>query len=231
MSRCSTGFLQRQQTPPSACSLASTVWHDGHQFTGALRAVGDPLLQHAQEEPLVPAVVLRVAGGDLAAPGVAEAEPLELALHRGDVGPGPLLRVDPLLDRGVLGRQAERVPPDRVQHVHPAHGLAARDHVGDAVVADVPHVDVARRVGQHLEAVELGPLRVLRDLESPALGPDFLPARLDLFEVVVAHQLNCRKRGSLARRPFLLVPHRPGARSEWDAKERHLRPSNELRRS
>ena len=24
------------QSPPSACSLASTVWQDGHQFTGAL---------------------------------------------------------------------------------------------------------------------------------------------------------------------------------------------------
>ena len=35
MSRCSTVLLQRQQIPSCACSFASTVWHDGHQFTGA----------------------------------------------------------------------------------------------------------------------------------------------------------------------------------------------------
>ena len=36
ISRCSTTLWQRQQVPPSACSLARTVWHEGHQFTGAL---------------------------------------------------------------------------------------------------------------------------------------------------------------------------------------------------
>ena len=49
-------------------------------------------------------------------------------------------------------------------------------------------MDVARGVGQHLEAVELRPLRVLRDLEGPGLGPGLLPARLDVLEVVVAHE-------------------------------------------
>ena len=154
-----------------------------------LGPVGDAPLEHAQEEPLVPAVVLGVAGRDLAAPGVAEAEPLELALHPGDVLARPLLRVDAALDGRVLGRQAERVPADRVHHVEAAHRLAARDDVGDAVVADVPDVDVARGVGQHLEAVELGPLRVLRDLEGPLVRPPLLPARLDRLEVVVAHEV------------------------------------------
>ena len=81
----------------------------------------------------------------------------------------------------------EGVPADGVQDVEAAHALVARDHVGDAVVADVADVDVARRVGQHLQAVELGPRRVLRDLEGAGLGPALLPARLDLVEVVVGH--------------------------------------------
>ena len=65
----------------------------------------------------------------------------------------------------------ERVPADRVQDVEAAHALVARDHVGDAVVADVADVDVARGVGQHLQAVELRPGRVLRDLEGAGLAP------------------------------------------------------------
>jgi hypothetical protein len=31
-----TSVPHRSHTPPSACSLASTVWHDGHQLTGAI---------------------------------------------------------------------------------------------------------------------------------------------------------------------------------------------------
>ena len=152
-----------------------------------LRAVGDALLEHPEEEPLVPAVVLGVAGGDLAAPRVAEAQPLELALHARDVVARPLLGVDAALDGRVLRGQAQRVPADRVQDVEAPHALVAGHHVGDAVVADVAHVDVARGVGQHLQAVELGPRRVLRDLEGARLRPALLPARLDLVEGVVAH--------------------------------------------
>ena len=69
------------------------------------------------------------------------------------------------LDRGVLRRQAERVPAERMQHVEAAHPLRARHHVADDVVADVADVRVARRVGEHLQAVELRPRRVGLDLE------------------------------------------------------------------
>ena len=88
---------------------------------------------------------------------------------------------------GILGGQLEGVPADRVHHVEALHPLGSSHHVGDAVVADVAHVDVARGIGQHLQAVELGPFRVFRDLEGALLGPVLLPARLDLVEVVVGH--------------------------------------------
>src|SRR6185437_6559013 len=41
-------------------------------------AIGDPPLQHPQEEPLVPAVVARIASGHLPAPVDTEAERLQL---------------------------------------------------------------------------------------------------------------------------------------------------------
>ena len=67
-----------------------------------------------------------------------------------------VLGVDAVLDRRVLGRQAEGVPAERMQHVVAAHPLGARHHVADDVVADVADVRVPGRVREHLEAVVLG---------------------------------------------------------------------------
>ncbi len=136
-------------------------------------------LVHAGEQPLVPAVVVRQARGQLALPGVADAEPLELAFHVRDVVEGPPLRVHVVLDGGVLGRQAERVPAEWMEDVVAAHPHRARHDVADHVVADVAHVRVPGRVREHLEAVELRPGLVLGDFEGPRLGPVALPLRLE----------------------------------------------------
>ena len=69
----------------------------------------------------------------------------------------PLVGVDAVLDGRVLRRQAEGVPAHGVQHVVALHALVAGDHVADGVVAHVAHVELARRVGEHLQAVVLGP--------------------------------------------------------------------------
>ena len=53
-----------------------------------LAPIGEPFLEHADEEPLVPLVIVGIARGDLALPRVADAEALELALHVRDVAPG-----------------------------------------------------------------------------------------------------------------------------------------------
>jgi hypothetical protein len=50
--------------------------------------------------------------------------------------------MDAVLDGRVLGRQAERIPPERVQHVEALQPLQPRDHVADDVVAHVPDVRV-----------------------------------------------------------------------------------------
>ncbi len=124
-------------------------------------AVRQALLQQPGEHQLFPAVVLRAAGGELAAPVDRVAQRLQLAAHVLDVGVGPLRRCGGVLDRGVLRRQAERVPAHRLQHVLALHALVAADHVADGVVAHVAHVQRAGRVRQHGEAVELRPRRVL----------------------------------------------------------------------
>jgi hypothetical protein len=126
-------------------------------------ALGDAGFQHLQEQPLVPLVVLGVAGGDLAAPVDRQAHGLHLALHVGDVVVGPLGRRHLVLHRRVLGRQAEGVPAHRHQHVHALHAQLARQHVVDGVVAHMAHVQLAAGVGQHRAGVELRLAGILGD--------------------------------------------------------------------
>src|SRR4029079_13069640 len=162
---------------PAAPAFGMLVGKDGLARRApvdlGLLAIGDALLAHAEEAPLVPAVVLGVAGRDLAAPRVAEAQAAKLTLHARDVLARPGIGVDAAPDGRVLRGHAELVPADRVHHVEAAHALVAGDHVGDAVVADVAHVDVARGVGQHLQAVLRGPGGGLGDLKVRASAQRF----------------------------------------------------------
>ena len=140
-------------------------------------AFGKPGLPEIEEHFLLVLVVARVAGGELARPIPRQAHRLELALHCGDVGVGPIARVDLVVARGVLRRQAEGVPADRVQHVVTERAAVARDHVAQRVVADMTHVDAARRIGEHLEHVIFRARIVVLSFEELCLIPGPLPLR------------------------------------------------------
>jgi hypothetical protein len=75
---------------------------DGAPVHGRLAFVRETLLVHPQEKPLVPAVILGIAGRELAAPIVARAHQLDLAAHVGDVRARPRFGCDPALNRGVF---------------------------------------------------------------------------------------------------------------------------------
>ncbi len=147
-------------------------------------ALGDAGLQHLQEQPLVPLVVVGPAGGDLARPVDAEAQRLQLALHVLDVVVGPLRGRHAVRHGGVLGGQAERVPAHRLQHVVALHAHVARDHVADRVVAHMTHVQSTARVREHAQAVVLRLRRVLRDRKRAVGLPVRLGLRLDGRRVV-----------------------------------------------
>ena len=119
-------------------------------------AVGDALFVHLQEEPLVPTVVVGLAGGDFSRPVEGEAERLHLRLHVGDVVVRPFGRSDLLGDGCVFGGQTEGVPPHRGHDVVPLHAVVAVHHVVEGVVANVSHVKLAARIGQHGADIELG---------------------------------------------------------------------------
>ena len=160
-------------------------------------AVGDALLQHLQEQPLVPLVIRGVAGGDFARPVDRQPHRLHLLLHVGDVVVGPLGGRHLVLQRRVFRRQAERVPSHRHEHVVAVHAQVAREHVVDGVVAHVAHVQLAAGVGQHRARIELLLARVLGHPVGVARVPGCLRGTLDLGRVVFL--LHIGVAGGLAR--------------------------------
>src|SRR5439155_8776175 len=146
--------------------------------------VGDAALEHAQEEPLVPAVVLGVGGGDLRGPVDGNAQRDDVLLEGRDVPGSAFRRVDPLLDGGVLGRKTEGIPSERVEDVEAALARIAGEHVSDRIDARMTHVHLAGRVRQHGEDVLLRGAGARARPEEILLCPMILPAWLDRLRVV-----------------------------------------------
>ena len=119
-------------------------------------------------------------------------------------------RVDPALDRGVLGRQAERVPAHRVHDVVAAHAHAcARSRRRGCSSCAWPDVQIARGIRQHLEHVVLrARVVVARDVDALAL-PALLPRALDGAKIVtplVGHPPCLLRRGAGPLCPRLPAP-------------------------
>src|SRR5215208_6332335 len=147
-------------------------------------AVRQSLLEELHEEPLVPAVVLRVAGHDLGVEVEHRAHLPELAAHALDVRVGPFAGLYAPLDRGVLGGQPEGVEAYREEHPEAVHPHKARSGVRGRHRVPVPDVQITTRVREHRERVVLGLALVLVGLVQAALGPPLLPAAFEIRGVV-----------------------------------------------
>ena len=159
-----------------------------------LLAVGKVLLVELQKEPLRPAVVLRRVTRDLATPVDRPPHSAHLLANRGDVALRDRLRMPAFPDSRVLGGQAERVVAHRTQHALAVPPAEMHEHVAQRVVLHVAHVQLTRRIGQHLEHVgarrvagQVGRARV-GDIKRALARPDFLPACLYLVGVVAPHR-------------------------------------------
>ena len=149
-----------------------------------LLAVDQALFPQLLKDPLTPAVVVGAAGLDHAIQIVGEAH----ALHRGErlvhvlVRPSGSLRV--VLDGSVLGRQAKGVKADGMQHVVAAHAGLTGHGIADGIVARVAHVQVARRIREHLEHILLGLAVVGVDGKEVGVLPGLHPLGLNGLRVV-----------------------------------------------
>src|SRR5438067_353836 len=86
----------------------------------------EPRIVKLKKNPLGPFEIFWIGGVHFAAPIVAEAEGLNLALERGDVLFGGLARVLACFDGVLLGRKAKGVPAHRMQHVVALSATVAR---------------------------------------------------------------------------------------------------------
>src|SRR6266404_4603654 len=159
----------------------------GAPVDAALLAIGEAALEHAQEKPLVPAIVFRFAGGNFAAPVVAETEAAQDALEFGDVVIGPGARMRFVGDGGIFGWQAESIPTHGMKHVESTHALYAGDDVADGVIAHVAHVQRAGGIGQHFERVIFRFCGIYFRIEDARFGPAPLPFGFDFLWVVIGH--------------------------------------------
>jgi len=179
--------LDRGAGAPSLAVDHLLVGEDGHvdrvPIDLALLAVDQAGFVEIEEEGLLVAVIIGLAGGELPAPVQGEAQPFQLPAHRRDIVAGPASGMDLLLHRGILGRHSERVPPHRVEHLEALHPPVAGEHVPHRVVADMAHVDAPRRIGEHLQDIGLGLRAAVVGVEGPPFLPDSLPVRVGLERV------------------------------------------------
>jgi hypothetical protein len=103
-----------------------------------------------------------------------------------DIGVGPFRRRRLVLDRRIFSRQSERIPAHRLQYIEAAHAAMAADDIANRVVADMAHMQSARGIGQHRQAVVLGLRAVFDHLEGAGLLPVRLRGGFERFRVVGA---------------------------------------------
>src|SRR5262249_9214634 len=81
-----------------------------------------------------------------------------------------------------------------------------RDDLAEHVVPDMTDVELARRVGEHLEDVGLPPEllagRRVVYVERAAFGPDALPLRLDCLWVIALHRTLQKRKSLSGERPW-----------------------------
>ena len=181
----------------------------GTPVGGGLGAVGETALVQLQEPPLRPAVVVRVAGNDLAIPVEAGAHGAQLLAHAFDVAVGPLLRVDAALDGGVLGGQPEGIEADWKEHVVALHAPVAGGGITGSDGVPVARVQVAGGVGEHGEHVPGRTLVVVANAVDAIGLPACAPLRFDSLRIVAIWHGAPRSAG----RPIYLGPGRQGRRN------------------
>jgi hypothetical protein len=105
---------------------------------------------------LGPSEIVRVGGGDFARPIVAETEGTNLPGEVRDVGLGGFARVLAGPHRVLLGGQTEGIPTHRMKDIESKRAAISGQDVRGGVALGMADVQAgARRVGKHVENVEL----------------------------------------------------------------------------
>ena len=149
------GLLLLRKAVPTSLSLE--LLNQGLYRLSLLLLGIVPAVEHLEERPLGPLVVLGIAGADLARPVVGEADAVHLLAVACDVLLGGHGRMLSGLDGILLGGKAEGVVPHRVQHVETLQALVAAVNITCNVSQRMSHVKPrSRGIGEHIQYIILG---------------------------------------------------------------------------
>ena len=169
---------------------------------GLLGLLVEPAVEELQKNPLRPLVVVRVGRIHLPIIVIGKPQRLDLPPHVRNVLLRRLARASPGLNRILLRRQPERIPPDRVQHVEPLHPLVSRNDIRRRIPFRMSHMQpLPRRIRKHIQHVVFR-LRIvhragridthrLPRLERLVRLPVCLPLLLNRVMVVTAFIHSC----------------------------------------
>ena len=89
---------------------------------------------------------------------------------------------------GIFGGHTKGIPAHRVQNIKALRAFPAGDDIAHHIVTRMAHVDVARRIGEHLEDIIFRATRILVGYgKHVGLGPAGLLARFGYFGLVAGH--------------------------------------------
>ena len=147
-------------------------------------AINKTLFPHLKENPLAPLVVFRVTGIKHTIIVVGKAH----ATHSFNCLLYILMRPDAslsiVLNCGVFRGEAKGVKTHGVKHIKTAHASLSSHCIANGVVACMTHMQVSRRIREHLKHILLGFRGILIGLVELFFFPDFLPRCLDLLGIV-----------------------------------------------
>ena len=146
--------------------------------------VRQTILVQEEKHPLRPLIILLARSIDLTIPVIRHAERFDLSREVRDILMRLLIRMDARLDREVLRRKSECIPPDRMQYLESLHALVPGEDIRRRIILHMPDMKpIPRRIRKHVEDIVF-PLLPLR-LGVALFFPDSLPFLLDFFRLVL----------------------------------------------
>ena len=167
------------------CQNSLTVWTPIHRRVAAFNQSALPELE---ENPLTPAIILRVTCYYRAIPVVRKAHALKACFLCFDVSISPSSRVTIVLDCRIFGRQSKSIPTHRMKYIISTHGVITCRNVTKRIVTNMAHVNIARRIREHLKYIALWLRLVFASGICARIRPDLLPMGLYFMRVVLFHR-------------------------------------------
>jgi hypothetical protein len=151
---------------------------------GGLLPLHQAGFEQLKEDPLRPAIVIRIGGVDRVGPIEHAPDPSELSCEVRDIPRDQVHGMDVDLEREVLGMDPEGVEPDGLEDGPPPQPMVAAMHIRTGEGIDVPHMEaLGGGIGEHhqlIEGIADGTQLILRELVRTLRFPDLLPLLLDL---------------------------------------------------